>query len=133
MLLASKGGFNLSAGWEMLIENSVLQGKYQLKFVSARGVNSYYIVSAYLVVPGSFTRALFLCSATGTGRWYVNGTAGSSQTCAPGFSGATDLFIGRYTDQPAAAAGFPITRVQIWNRALSAAEAVQSTTSDPPQ
>src|SRR6185295_11758257 len=54
----------------------------------------------------------------------------SPQACAPSTGAATDLRIGRYAVDPAYAAGLPISRVQIWNRALTASEAVQTTTSD---
>jgi hypothetical protein len=132
LLLVSKGSFAAGTGWEVQIANSVFQGKYQLMLESNQGVNMYRMVSAYMVTPGAFNRALFICDTAGVGRWYVNGTVQSyTQPCAPTASGATDLFIGRYSATPDHATTFPITRVQIWNRGLTAAEAVQSTTSDP--
>jgi hypothetical protein len=130
-LLVSKGSFSSGTGWELQVNNSVFQGRYQIMFESNHGANSYNLVSGYYVVPGAFNRALFVCNQTGTGVWYVNGTAGNSQACAPSSSGATDLLIGRYSATPDYASLFPITRVQIWNRALTAVEAAQSTTGDP--
>ena len=34
---------------------------------SNHGVNSYNLVSSYLVVPGAFNRALFICDTAGKG------------------------------------------------------------------
>ena len=130
-LLVSKGSFARGVGWEIQINDTMFQGKYQIQTVSNHGLDSYHLTSSYLVAPGAFNRALFVCDATGVGIWHVNGTAGAPQSCAPSASGATDLVVGRYSDQPAYAAGFPIARVQIWNRALTLSEAKASTTTDP--
>jgi hypothetical protein len=130
-LLVSKGSFNQGTGWEVQVTNTMFQGKYQIMLESNHGVNKYNLISSYLVVPGTLNRALFICDAAGKGTWYVNGASGAPQTCAPTFSGATPLVVGRYSDQPAYASNFPITRVQIWNRALTATDAAVSTTTDP--
>jgi glucose/arabinose dehydrogenase len=132
LVLVSKGSFNLGTGWQIQVNDSLFQGKYQIMALATQGVNAYRTATAYLIAPGAFNRALFTCDTAGVGRWYVNGTELSyTQTCAPGASGATDLFVGRYSGSPDFASTFPIARVQIWNRALTAAEAAQSTTSDP--
>jgi hypothetical protein len=130
-VLVSKGSYSQGKGWLVQINNSAMQGKYQVMLESNHGLNSYHHVSSYLIVTGVLNRALFICSATGAGTWYVNGTAGSSQPCAPSSSSASDLFVGRDAGTADFAANFPIVRLQIWNRALTAAEATQSTTSDP--
>jgi hypothetical protein len=131
ILLASKGSFANGTGWEIEITDTLFQGKYPIVFVSNHGIDSYHIVTSYQVTPGAFNRALFICDDDGTGTWYVNGSPWGSQACAPSSSAATDLLIGRYSDEPDFAASFPISRVQIWNRALTAAEATLSTTTDP--
>ena len=130
-LLVSKGSFAAGTGWEIQINDSALNGKYQIQLESNHGVGSYDIVAAYQIQPGSFSRALFVCDETGTGTWYVNGVPWSPQSCAPSSPGATDLLIGRYSGANDFAANFPISRVQVWNRALSVAEATLSTTTDP--
>jgi hypothetical protein len=132
VLLVSKGSFNLGTGWEIQINNAIFQGKYALFLESNRGVGSYTNTYGYLISPGEFHRALFVCDATGNGLWYVNGTGTAPTPCAPTTSGATDLIIGKYSDPPGEyVSTFPISRVQIWNRALTPAEAVTSTTTDP--
>jgi len=130
LMLASKGSFEAGTGWAIQINNSALSGKYQIQMVSNHGVGSYHSVTMYQLVPGAYHRALFMCDGAGVGRWYVNGVAGNTQACAPSSGAATDLRIGRYAVDPGYAAGLPISRVQIWNRALTPAEAVQTTTSD---
>jgi hypothetical protein len=96
------------------------------------GVGKYTLVRGYQLVPGSFHRALFVCDmATAVGTWYVNGSAWQTQACAPSTRSGSNLFVGRYSYfvGNAHAAAFPISHVQIWNRALSSAESVQSTTT----
>lgn len=130
-LLASKGSYTKGNGWEIEINNITYQGKYQIELESNHGVNNYSLITAYQITPGSFHRALVTCDGNGHGVWYVNGTAWNTQSCAAPWSGTTDLVIGRHSEWSGLAANFPITRVQIWNRALSSSEAVASTTSDP--
>ena len=131
-LLVSNGSFNLGTGWEIQINNQLFNGKYQLQLESNHGVGSFHLITSYAIVPGGYHRALFVCGTSGTGTWYVNGTADIQQPCAPTSPANTGLFIGRYSDPPPDhASNFPITRVQVWNRALTPAEAVLSTTTDP--
>ena len=130
LLLVSKGAFVAGTGWEIQIDNVAFQGKYRIGFESNHGIGSYDIVGGYLIEPGAFSRALFVCDETGNGVWYVNGSAWSPQPCTPSSPGATDLLIGRYSGDTDAHAPFPISRVQIWNRALTAVEAVLSTSTD---
>ena len=60
----------------------------------------------------------------------VNGAASGSGSCDPPSPAATDLLVGRYSDT-ALPCRFPISRLQIWNRALTATEAILTTTTDP--
>ena len=130
-LLVSKGSFALGTGWEIQINNVVFNGNYQIEMESNHGVGSYSLVRTYSITPGAFHRALFTCDGLGNGTWYVNGVASAVQACLPPSSGVSDLLIGRYSAQTGFASNFPISRVQVWNRGLSAAEAVLSTTTDP--
>ena len=117
-VLVSKGSFNRGTGWEVQINNSAFQGKYQIELLSNHGLDSYSLVTGYQVVPGAFNRAMFICDG-GLGTWYVNGSASNSQPCVAPASGATNLLVGRYSDTPDFATNLPIARVQIWNRALT--------------
>ena len=118
-------------GWGIFISQVGYLGKYQIEMLTNQGPgHGHSRVSAYRVEPGTFHRALFVCDEAGTGTWYVNGVASTPQTCVAPVSGATDLFIGRYPD-PGAVCGFPISGVQIRHRALTASEALLSTTTDP--
>ena len=130
-VLASKGSYANGNGWEILINNVAFQGKYQIMFVSNHGAGSSSLITAYLIAPGALHRALFVCDSGGAGTWYVNGAAWGAQPCAVPASASTDLVIGRYSDGTGFASNFPISRVQIWNRALSAEEATSRTTADP--
>ena len=129
-ILASKGSYANGNGWEILVNNVAYQGKYQIMFVSNHGVGDSSLITAYQIAPGALHRALFVCDSGGTGTWYVNGAAWGAQPCAVPASASTNLLIGRYSDGTGFAANFPINRVQIWNRALSAEEAMLSTTAD---
>jgi hypothetical protein len=132
MILAGKGSFGLGTGWEVQINDATFNGNYSIMMEANQGVGSYTNVWAYLVTPGAFHRALFVCDTTASGVWYVNGTASAPTPCAATASGATDLVIGKYSAPPADyVSTFPITRVQIWNRALTPAEGILSTTTDP--
>lgn len=131
LLLVTKGSFSEGTGWEIEINNAAFQGKYQLELETNHGPGSASIATAYQVVPGGFHRALVVCDGNGVATWYVNGVAWSPGQCVPPTSAGTDLFVGRYSALPGFAAQFPISRLQIWNRALTPDEAVTSTTMDP--
>jgi beta-glucanase (GH16 family) len=131
LLLVTKGSFTDGTGWEIEINNAAFQGKYQIELETNHGVGSSTIATAYQIVPGGFHRALVVCDGNGVATWYVNGVAWSPGQCVAPASAATDLFVGRYSALPGFAAGFPISRLQIWNRALTPQEAITSTTTDP--
>jgi len=84
---------------------------------------------------GAVNRVLVVYTGT-TATIYINGVAqpldyGATGAYSPPVLGLHDLFVGRDASFSGTAFKNPITRVVMWNRALSTSEALQVNSSDP--